>query len=129
VLANEDVPSLRQLAQGRGVAIIGFLIDQERHALRQPLPLLLFPKTQFLECGHVFGAAENLGVCPISHVLSQEAETATSELAAVAVFRYRCVSLVRAGMAPKTWSLVQRHSRQVVRRNSFGQSSATRKLG
>jgi hypothetical protein len=25
----------------------------------------------------------------------------------VAVFRYRCVSLVRAGMAPKTWSLVQ----------------------
>ena len=38
---------------------------------------------------------------------SQEAETATSGLAAVAVFRYRCVSLVRAGMAPKTWSLVQ----------------------
>ena len=25
----------------------------------------------------------------------------------MAVFRYRCVSLVRAGMAPKTWSLVQ----------------------
>jgi hypothetical protein len=34
VLADEDVPSLRQLSQGRGVAIIRFLIDQERHSLR-----------------------------------------------------------------------------------------------
>ena len=44
---------------------------------------------------------------------SQKAETATSGLAAVAACRYRCVSLVCAGMAPKTWSLVQSvtHSR------------------
>ena len=33
VLGNEDVPSLRELLQGRGVAIIGFLIDPERQAL------------------------------------------------------------------------------------------------
>src|ERR1035441_9151564 len=107
VLGYEDVPSLRQLSQGRGVAVIRFLIDQERNSLRQTLPIFLFSKTHVLECGHVFAVAEDLGVCPISHMPSQKAETATSGLAAVAVSRYRCVSLVCAGMVPKTWSLVQ----------------------
>jgi hypothetical protein len=34
VLGDEDVSSLRQFSQGRGVAVIRFLIDQERHSLR-----------------------------------------------------------------------------------------------
>src|SRR5439155_18161462 len=91
VLGDENVPSLCQISQRRGVAVIRLLVDQERHFLRQPLPILPFPKTQFLERGHVFGAAENLGVCPFSNLPSQEAETATSGLAAVAAFRCRFV--------------------------------------
>src|ERR1039457_1386353 len=54
VLGDEDVPSLRQLSQRRGVAVIRLLIDQERHSLRQTLPIFLFSKTHVLECGHVF---------------------------------------------------------------------------
>jgi hypothetical protein len=34
VLGDEDVPSLRQYSQGRGVAVIRFLIDQELHSVR-----------------------------------------------------------------------------------------------
>src|SRR6266852_4934843 len=70
MLGNEDVPLLSQLPQRRGVAVVGFLVDEECYSLRQTLPILLFTKTQFLERGHVFGATDDLCVCPISHVSS-----------------------------------------------------------
>src|SRR5712692_9969048 len=70
MLGDEDVPLLSQLPRRRGVAVVGFLVDEERYSLRQTLPILLFTKTQFLERCHVFGATDDLCVCPISHVSS-----------------------------------------------------------
>src|SRR5713226_3456902 len=63
MLSDEDVPFLSQLSQGRGVAVVGLLVDQQRYALRQTFPILLFTKTQLLERGHVFGAADHFSVC------------------------------------------------------------------
>jgi hypothetical protein len=60
MLGNEDEPLLSQVPQRRGVAAVGFLVDEERYSLRQTLPILLFTKTQFLERGHVFGATNDL---------------------------------------------------------------------
>ena len=43
-LGDEEVPSLSQLSQGRGVAVIRFRIDQERHPSGSPFQYSCSPK-------------------------------------------------------------------------------------